>query len=403
MNVSGILRSNYSITNQMNSYKASIAKNNEKISTGKRVNSASDSPSDILRISRLNSQIRGSKVAQRNIQDGVSLLQTMEGAIDNVTNMGQRLKELSTQYQNDTLSAEDKSIIETEAKELTKSIQDTLNNTKFNGSEVFKKQNLSIQTGANSGENYNIKVPSFSKISSITTNTQVEVVSKNYGIDVSVPGMKNIKGNLTLDLRENTDTHKFHIMDGNQKHEGTLKFTNEKEGKFELQWKNGSNISNLTGTLNLNNISDSSNISGVNSYVMDGNSGNLVSSVVFNLKSEETKTVIYEESKDISLLNLSDENIKNVLKGDFVDKNILKPLSNAKTNIGIQERTLESRLKLQTQSEEINTNTLSKLENVDMAKEMMEKIKNQMLLDTNVSIFSENLDNQRGYILQLLR
>ena len=140
MNVSGILRNNYGISNQMNYYKTAIAKSNEKLSTRKRINSASDSPADMLRISKFNSQVRGSQVAQRNIQDGISMLQTADVSLGNATEMGQRLKELSVQYNNETLSVEDKSLIEQEAKELTKGLQDTLKNTKYNEIEVFDKK-----------------------------------------------------------------------------------------------------------------------------------------------------------------------------------------------------------------------------------------------------------------------
>ena len=265
------------------------------------------------------------------------------------------------------------------------------------------KKNINIQTGANISDKYEIEMPSFDTINAITEKKEVQVLSKTYDVDVKVPGMSNIKGELTLDLRENSDVHNFHINYRNQQHEGVLKFKNKNKGDFNLQWGKGICGIELTGELSLNKDSDSSNITGINTYKMDKHSGGWVSTVSFNLKSQETKIVNYEDKKDVSLLNLADVNIKDVLSGDFIEKNILNPLSKARTQIGIQERTLESRLKMQVKSEELNSKALSNIEDLDIAKEMMHKVKKEMLLETNISLFSQNLDSHRNYIVQLLR
>lgn len=411
MNVSGILRSSYNITNQMNSYKASIEKSNEKLSTGKRVNSASDSPVDMARISRLDSDIRCGRVVQKNIQDGISMLQTMDTALSNTIDIGQKLKELSLEYQSETNSKEDKAIIEEEAKELIKSLQDTLKGTKFNGIDLFSKENISIRTGINPSDKYDIKMPTFNTISVVTKEERVEKVedaggitssSKTYDMDIKGFSMENglsVKGEITIDFQEDSDESRFHINYEGQKHEGILRFKNKNMADFEVEWFGNK----LEGKLKLNEESDSSNLVGVNTFKLDESSQGWDYTISLSEKKQEGETIDHETTHNISLLNIREERIEDVLSGDYIDKNILKPLSDSRTQVGIQERSLEGRLKMEIQKEGLNSKVLSRIEDLDMAKEMMEKAKNQMLLETNISIFSENLDNHRNYILQLLR
>lgn len=89
-----------------------------KLSTNKKVNIAADSPSEIERINRINTSVRSRNIAVRNIQEGISLLQVKENAVNDLKEMGTRLKELSLIYKNNTLNEDDKKNIEYEAKSL---------------------------------------------------------------------------------------------------------------------------------------------------------------------------------------------------------------------------------------------------------------------------------------------
>ena len=121
----------YSIVNRINALRNYVEKSTEKLSTGKAINSAADSPSDILRINRMSSQIRGTRAAQKNIQDAMSLLQVMESSLTQMHDMGLRLKELSIQYNNSILTADEKGIIEKESTELVKAMKWIMENTYF--------------------------------------------------------------------------------------------------------------------------------------------------------------------------------------------------------------------------------------------------------------------------------
>ncbi|ALA44203.1 MULTISPECIES: flagellin N-terminal helical domain-containing protein [Paenibacillus] len=116
---------------QLNNSAAS--KNMEKLSSGLRINRAADDAAGLSISEKMRGQIRGLEQAQRNVQDGISFAQTAEGAMNEVSSMLTRMKELSVQQLNDTYSAGDKSNIKAELGQLGGQIDAILSNTKFNG------------------------------------------------------------------------------------------------------------------------------------------------------------------------------------------------------------------------------------------------------------------------------
>ncbi len=109
----------------------------EKLSSGYRINRAADDAAGLSISEKMRSQIRGLTQATRNAQDGVSLLQTAEGALNEVSDMLVRLKELSVQVKNGTYSTEDKNNIGAEMTALGNAISNIYANTNFNGNNVF--------------------------------------------------------------------------------------------------------------------------------------------------------------------------------------------------------------------------------------------------------------------------
>ncbi|MFA7099411.1 MAG: flagellin [Eubacteriales bacterium] len=115
-------------------------KSMEKLSSGSRINRAADDAAGLSISEKMRSQIRGLTQANRNAQDGVSFIQTAEGALNEVSDMLTRLKELAVQVQNGTYSTDDKKNIGSEMKALGNAIADIYVNTKFNGISVFGSQ-----------------------------------------------------------------------------------------------------------------------------------------------------------------------------------------------------------------------------------------------------------------------
>jgi flagellin len=129
----------------------------ERLSTGKRINSAKDDAAGLAIATSMTSQVRGMNQAIRNANDGIALAQTAEGALGEVTNMLERVRELSVQSKSGTYSSDDRSNLQSEVTELTSQIDDILTNTKFNGVTLFSKSSatdvtVTIQSGADSGD-----------------------------------------------------------------------------------------------------------------------------------------------------------------------------------------------------------------------------------------------------------
>ena len=123
-------------------------KSMEKLSSGSRINRAADDAAGLSISEKMRAQIRGLKQGTRNAQDGVSYLQTAEGALNEVSDMLTRMKELSNQVTNDTYSSADQDNIGAEMKALGKAITDIYTNTKFNGSAVFGGVTANSSSGA---------------------------------------------------------------------------------------------------------------------------------------------------------------------------------------------------------------------------------------------------------------
>ena len=109
----------------------------EQLSTGKRINSAKDDAAGLAIASKMTSQIRGLDQAVRNANDGISLLQTAEGATIEITNMLQRMRELGVQSANDTNTAEDRSYLDLEFQQLKGEIDRVVNNTQWSGVNIL--------------------------------------------------------------------------------------------------------------------------------------------------------------------------------------------------------------------------------------------------------------------------
>ncbi len=125
----------------------------QRLSSGLCINSAKDDAAGLAVSEGITSKIRGLDVAARNSNDGISLAQTAEAALGEITNNLQRIRELAVQSANGTLGDTERSYLQTEVDELTSEIKRIVDDTEFNGTKLFAASgSVEIQVGANSGE-----------------------------------------------------------------------------------------------------------------------------------------------------------------------------------------------------------------------------------------------------------
>lgn len=143
----------------LNSSESSLSTSIERLSSGLKINSASDDAAGQAIANRMTSQITGLEQASSNASDGISLAQTTEGALDQVNDNLQRIRELSVQAANGTNSQSDLQSIQDEITQRLDEIDRISSQTAFNGVDVLSKdQTITIQVGANDGETIDIKL-----------------------------------------------------------------------------------------------------------------------------------------------------------------------------------------------------------------------------------------------------
>jgi len=237
------IHTNYSsLVTQTNLTKTNnaLGTNQQRLGTGLRINSAADDAAGLQIATRLNAQSRGMDVAIRNTSDAVSLLQTAEGALTEITDIVQRMKDLSSQAANGTNSQEDRDALQAEFTALSSEITNIFTNTTYAGEALFGAGKfgagaVTFQIGATSAETLEVDVTAKTDTldnllgTDITTLSLAAQADANTAIDTLAGALDSI-GSLRADfganinrlnhtannlanIKDNTDMAKGRIMD----------------------------------------------------------------------------------------------------------------------------------------------------------------------------------------------
>ncbi|WP_447957140.1 flagellin N-terminal helical domain-containing protein [Vreelandella sp. EE7] len=155
--------------NNLNKSQGMLAQAQERLSSGLRINSAKDDAAGQAIANKMTAQIKGMDQASRNASDGISLVQTMEGGLDQINDNLQRIRELAVQGANDTNTADDRAAITTEINERIAEIDRVAGSNNFNGTSLLASgasTALNIQVGSNTTGNDTIVVNTFDATSS---------------------------------------------------------------------------------------------------------------------------------------------------------------------------------------------------------------------------------------------
>lgn len=223
----------------LNKTNNALATNQQRLGTGLRINSAADDAAGLQIATRMNAQTKGMAVALRNVSDASSLLQTADGALNEMTDIMQRMKDLATQSANGTNSDADRNAMQAEYNELGKELSNIMENSSFAGEKLFSKDGtsgkfdaeVSFQIGATKDETLALNVSgSVSALASGIGDISESYTSSTLGTEItSVSGAQDMIDKLT----------------------GALDKVGELRGQF------GANINRLNHTANnLANIKD---------------------------------------------------------------------------------------------------------------------------------------------------
>ncbi|WP_312470761.1 flagellin Hag [Neobacillus sp.] len=178
---------------QLNTSSTNQSKSMEKLSSGLRINRAGDDAAGLAISEKMRGQIRGLDQASRNAQDGISFIQTAEGALNETHEILQRMRELATQSANDTNTNTDRGELQKEVDQLAHEITRISNNTEFNTKKLLDgTANVTFHIGANAGQSINLAIKTMDAnalgVANGTSGANATVTS---GIDITTQSGAN--------------------------------------------------------------------------------------------------------------------------------------------------------------------------------------------------------------------
>ena len=195
-NVASLLAQNN--TRQVNN---ELEKAMERLSSGLRINSASDDAAGLAISSKMEAQVRGLQAAIKNANDGISVTQVAEGAMEEIGNILQRMRELAVQAANDSNSDTDRSYLQAEVSQLSDEISRISSTTQFNGINVLDGSfaNKSFQIGANANQNVNLSIANVGAASLGIGSTNSTTTSSTTTVTT---GAGDAIGSLSFDIND---------------------------------------------------------------------------------------------------------------------------------------------------------------------------------------------------------
>ena len=376
-------------TNQMTKNTALSGASMEKLSTGLRITKAGDDAAGLAISEKMRAQIRGMEQADRNVQDGISMVQTAEGAMEEIGNITQRMRELAVQASNETNSTDDRTKITEELTQLKDEITRIADNTKFNGENILSGGGTGLSTnGALKNNVTNFKVDS-SKIGDFNS-ISISFTSNNNTLSVAVS-----KGNTQA-------TTKTVTLDETTFRGGTVNIK-DLGISFDIKLGDSENLHTAFGTAKKDTL-----VSGTGAMKE-------VSLQVGSNTNDNDKLKVNIDAMNADALGITDASINNIVNatdkaaGTKAANKLINTLDEAlnkvntsRSNLGSQQNRLEYTSSNLTTSTENLTAAESRIRDVDVAKEMVKLSKLNILNQASQAMVSQ-AKQQPESVSQLLR
>ena len=368
-------------------------KNLEKLSSGLRINRAGDDAAGLAISEKMRGQIRGLEMASKNAQDGISLIQTAEGALTETHSILQRMRELAVQAASDTNEGVDRSKLQAEVDELSKEINRISKDTEFNNQKVLDGTfaNKTFHIGANSGQSIKLSIGDMSNTElGISGYKSTEVKSDELGIVVTN----------YADIDVKITTKALGDKDAPAVEHTTAVF--EKANGFTITLKQaaGDKTSQAGAILaTRDEIVDALRKAAANAGLdMEFKSDDKTTKVqIGNMTIQKADASVLDNTKGvcISTQKAADQAITTI-------NNALNKVSEERSKLGANQNRLEHTINNLGATAENLTAAESRIRDVDMAKEMMDFTKNNILTQAAQAMLAQANQQPQG-VLQLLR
>lgn len=387
------MRINYNVSamwanNALSNNDSLFAKSIERLSSGLKINHAKDGPSGLAMAKRMNAQIEGLSAASQNSSDGISIIETADGAMVEVSDMLQRINELSIKASNGTMSDKDRVIIQDEVKQLKEEITRVCNSTQFNGQNLLNGE--FDQKGYTNFEG--IKVMSYT--SEVTVK---EFTIKSLTIKAELDADGNPTGNKTIDINNGIDlgsdfpqgVDSFEIKDNIL----TLKGDNSFEMKLDLSGLDLEGANSVTfgqgGTKDAIKV----DVKGIGAMRLQigANEGQVleISIPAISLRNMGIEDI------DVSTKEGADEAVAKL-------DGAISYVSSVRGRLGAYQNRLESSINSLDITSENMTAAYSRIMDVDMAEEMTSYTTYQVLTQAGTSMLAQ-ANERPSQVLQLLQ
>ena len=369
-------------------------KSMEKLSSGLRINRAGDDAAGLAISEKMRGQIRGLTQASRNSADGISMIQTAEGALNETTNILQRMRELAVQASNDTNTTSDREEIQKEINALTEEVDRIANNTEFNTQKLLN--------GSKSGEAGDLVREEVAEKKGVFKINLDAVVAKN---DRLVIDGKVIKFETDQDVADN-DKIKGKLEDvlGDK-----YTIAVDAQKNITLTQKVGTDKDEFKVSLNGNDIGKNVKVQteGVTARAEEFSEGKVSVQVGANSSQSMSIEIGDMRAQALKIVNdkgrgLSVETAQSANEAITAFDAALNAVSSQRANLGAVQNRLEYTISNLDNTAENLTSAESTLRDVDMAKEMMEYSKNNILNQAAQAMISQ-ANQQPQNVLQLLR
>ncbi|EZP59519.1 flagellin [Exiguobacterium sp. RIT341] len=362
--------------NKLSSATAAQSKSMEKLASGLRINKAGDDAAGLAISEKMRAQVRGLDQAGRNAQDGISLIQTAEGALNETHDILQRMNELSTQAANGNLQSEDRTAISDEITQLNSEIDRIASSTNFNGKKLLDGT-FGVQLNS--------------------AGTGIAVGSQGVtAIDIS-----GAKASTTFDLTAGTGAGQYVLTAGGNSQTVTLADNTSGTLNFD---KLGVKIS-LNGTQTRTAVLAAAN-GGAAGKIATGAQADVNIQIGANTSSDErlglSISAINSTASSLNTGTISVATDTDARAAMDITKAAINKVSAERSKLGANQNRLEHTINnLKTSSENL-TAAESRVRDVDMAKEMMNQTKNSILAQAAQAMLAQSNQTPQG-VLQLLR
>ena len=367
------------------------SKSVQKLSSGLRINSAADDAAGLAISEKLRAQIRGLAQAQRNAQDGISMIQTGEGAMNETTSMLQRMRELAVQASNDTLSSSDRTSINQELQQLQGEINGISTRTKFNGKGLLDGSLSTVLTSGSAVQNGFVAVSG--------TNTSVTATDASTARANTTFTFSNSGANLTLTDGTNSQTVAVGALAA-----GTSEAVNfDKLGvKLTVSSVGGETAANIAGGFNTKTLTTAAASASANYQIGSQASDTLsVSFSRVDLTGSSGDAGLDALSTALSTFN-GTQNVANAQSLITAVDGAISSVNTFRANLGAYQNRLEHAIANLGVSQENLTASESRIRDVDMAAEMVNFTKTGILQQAGQAILAQ-ANSAPGGIINLLR